>query len=374
VDAKDSLIGALYEAAINPSLWPSALAQFADFMGSAEACFLVGAINTEVLSTFQVQRSVFSGRVMGPPEQKAHFEHYSKVDIRAPRRMQLPVGYLALCHELVAQEEVNRSEIYQDFLVPLGLRYNAGWLLELSQDRVITLGLGAKTPFDREQIKGKADIVLHASHAIQLMARLAKRLETRDLFRAAVDHQRLACLMVDSKARLLDSSAAAIALLETGKWLNVRPEGRLVGTSAVDTARLRDLAKRTAHGEGGGSMRIRNELGAECLIEAIPAGLRAENPFYPPRASCVLLFLTVLARAGRELAGWIDAGKIQILLKCTQAEAEVAASLLAGLTPARIAQDREVSLNTVRTQIRALLEVSGTRRVPELIVLLARSL
>jgi DNA-binding CsgD family transcriptional regulator len=65
---------------------------------------------------------------------------------------------------------------------------------------------------------------------------------------------------------------------------------------------------------------------------------------------------------------------IQILLKCTQAEAEVAASLLAGLTPTRIAQERRVSLSTVRTQIRALLEVSGTRRVAELIVLLARSL
>ena len=48
--------------------------------------------------------------------------------------------------------------------------------------------------------------------------------------------------------------------------------------------------------------------------------------------------------------------------------------LLAGLTPARIAQYRQVSLSTVRTQIRALLEVSGTRRVAQWIVLLARSL
>jgi DNA-binding CsgD family transcriptional regulator len=121
-------------------------------------------------------------------------------------------------------------------------------------------------------------------------------------------------------------------------------------------------------------MRIRNELGGECVIQAIPADRGAENPFRPSRASCALLFVTALARAGEDLASWINIQKIRILLKCTQAEAEVAASLLAGLTPARIAQDRRVSLNTVRTQIRALLEVSGTRRVAELIVLLARSL
>jgi DNA-binding CsgD family transcriptional regulator len=70
----------------------------------------------------------------------------------------------------------------------------------------------------------------------------------------------------------------------------------------------------------------------------------------------------------------MDVQKIEILLKCTQAEAEVAASLLAGLTPARIAQDREVSLSTVRSQIRALLEASSTHHVAQLIVLLARSL
>ena len=204
--------------------------------------------------------------------------------------------------------------------------------------------------------------------------RLAERLESGELFRAVVDHQRLACLMVDASARLFDSSAAGDALLGTGKWLKLRTGGRLAGPSEADTMRLRALAKRTAYGRAGSSMRIRNELGPECVIQAIPASARAGNPVYRPLGSCVLLFVTVLARAGLEAASWIDVPKIQMLLKCTQAEAEVAASLLAGLTPGRIAQDRQVSLSTVRTQIRALLEASATHRVAELIVLLARSL
>ena len=114
--------------------------------------------------------------------------------------------------------------------------------------------------------------------------------------------------------------------------------------------------------------------GGECVIHAILAGVRTENSSDPPRPLCALLFVTVLASAGGEPASWMDVQKIQILLKCTQAEAEVAASLLAGLTPARIAQDREVSLSTVRSQIRALLEASSTHHVAQLIVLLARSL
>ncbi|HEY7338063.1 MAG TPA: hypothetical protein VH639_24465 [Bryobacteraceae bacterium] len=204
--------------------------------------------------------------------------------------------------------------------------------------------------------------------------RLAERLEAGELFRAVVDYQRVACLMVDASARLFDASSAGAALLETGMWLKLRAGGRLAGPSVADTTRLHVLAKRTANGRGGGSMRIRNELGAECLIQAIPAGARTGNPVYRPPGSCVLLFISVFAGVGRELANWIDVPKIRILLMCTQAEAEVAASLLAGLTPAHIAHDRRVTLSTVRTQIRALLEAAGTRRITELIVLLARSL
>jgi DNA-binding CsgD family transcriptional regulator len=204
--------------------------------------------------------------------------------------------------------------------------------------------------------------------------RVAERWESGELFRAVVDHQKLACFMVDASVRLIDSSAAGAALLETGKWLKLRAAGRLAGTSEADTARLHALAKLTSGGRSGGSMRIRNELGAECVIQAISAPVKVGNPTYRPCAACVLLIATVLPRGRWELTSWINVPKIQILLKCTQAEAEVAASLLAGLTPARIAQDRRVSLSTVRTQIRALLEVSGMRRVAELIVLLARSL
>src|SRR5215469_3196484 len=94
--------------------------------------------------------------------------------------------------------------------------------------------------------------------------RLAERLESGELFRAVVDHQRLACLLVDASARLFDSSAAGAALLETGTWLKLRSGGRLAGATEPDMTRLHALAIRTANGRSWGSMRIRNEVGAEC--------------------------------------------------------------------------------------------------------------
>jgi len=116
-------------------------------------------------------------------------------------------------------------------------------------------------------------------------ARLAERLEALELFRAVVDHQRLACLMVDARAKLFDASAAGAAVLETGNCLKLGAGGRVAGASAADTARLRALAKRAAHGSRGGSMQIRNELGGECAIRAIPRDV-GENSSDPPRPSC----------------------------------------------------------------------------------------
>jgi DNA-binding NarL/FixJ family response regulator len=58
----------------------------------------------------------------------------------------------------------------------------------------------------------------------------------------------------------------------------------------------------------------------------------------------------------------------------TRAETAVAEALLRGMTAAEIAALKSVSEQTVRSQIRALLEKSGSSRQAELIVKLGASL
>jgi DNA-binding CsgD family transcriptional regulator len=113
-------------------------------------------------------------------------------------------------------------------------------------------------------------------------------------------------------------------------------------------------------------LRIANGRGGHWLARAVPAGVRSDNPFDPRRAGCALLFVST-----PEVRRTPDPSLIRQALGCTQAEAEVAVLLVAGATPARIAAERLVSLTTVRTQIRALLQHSGLNRIGELIRLLA---
>jgi DNA-binding NarL/FixJ family response regulator len=61
---------------------------------------------------------------------------------------------------------------------------------------------------------------------------------------------------------------------------------------------------------------------------------------------------------------------VQSLFDLTPAEARVARNLTAGETVEKIASNGGVSLNTVRTQVRGVLDKTGCRRQTEVIALL----
>lgn len=158
--------------------------------------------------------------------------------------------------------------------------------------------------------------------------------------RQAFDHRQIACIMVDSNARVLDWSAAAAILLDSGKVLKLRHQSQLATLSNDATTRLCDLIASAATGRTGGVIR----LAGHRLLEVIPTGIAQQNPLDPRFDHCALVFVT-----SPKLPISLDWRRIQLVLDCTPAEAEVAADLGSGMAPNKIASKRNVSLNTVRT-------------------------
>ncbi|ACA16874.1 transcriptional regulator, LuxR family [Methylobacterium sp. 4-46] len=64
---------------------------------------------------------------------------------------------------------------------------------------------------------------------------------------------------------------------------------------------------------------------------------------------------------------------LEKVFQLTAAEARLAAQLSTGMPLARIAKARGVSITTLRTQLAAIFEKTGTSRQAELVVLLART-
>jgi DNA-binding CsgD family transcriptional regulator/PAS domain-containing protein len=364
VKGRNRTISLLYEAAINPSLWPSALAAFADLTQCPHVMLSV------IDKKHGKPRMFLSGcRAYTPDAMRAYVDHYYKVDpLRQSAAIEKPAGSVYLCHEYVSPDVIAKNELYQDHLIPLGLRYMGGWCLENNESLVAALSLHARdAAFERKKLARWGSMALHARQAVSLSLQLAERMSQGAMLRQATDNAGLICVMVDRDSKLIDCSAAAAALLARGGSLKVSFGGRLAAASETATKRLRQLITLAATGGGGGLMRVTNVADESfCMIQIVPGGVSTDNPFDPRYAGCALVFV-------RQPSGSrsVDVQQIRVALDCTQAEAEVAAALVSGHSPTRISTNRGVTANTVRTQIRSLLTLAGVNRIAELVALLA---
>jgi DNA-binding CsgD family transcriptional regulator/PAS domain-containing protein len=354
----------LYEAAINPTLWPSALAAFADLTRSQDV----------ILSVIDKKRGkprlFLSGyRVFPPDALRSYMAHYYTVDpLLQSAAVEKPAGSIYLCHEYVSPDVAAKNESYQDYLIPLGGRYMGGWCFENNEATLAAFTMQKRdAPFERKKVARWASVAQHARQAVSLSLQLAERLSQGTMLRQAIDNAGLICIMVDRDSRAMDCSVAAAALLTRGGFLKVSVGGRLTAASETSTKRLRQLITLAATGSGGGLMRMTNPADETfCMIQIVPGGVSTDNPFDPRYAGSALVFV-------RQPSGSrpFDVQQIRVALDCTQAEAEVAAALASGHSPTRISADRGVTANTIRTQIRSLLTLAGVNRTPELVALLA---
>ena len=175
------------------------------------------------------------------------------------------------------------------------------------------------------------------------------------MLRQATDGAGFVCVMVDNESKPIDCSSAGAELLARGGLLKVEVGGRLATVSEVGTKRLRHLVSLASTGGGGGLIRVTNTADDTfCMIQVVPGGVSADNPFDPRYAGCALVFVRqpTVSRP-------VDVQYVRLALDCTRAEAEVGAALASGHSPVRISADRGVALTTIRTQIQSLLTLTG---------------
>jgi len=190
----------------------------------------------------------------------------------------------------------------------------------------------------------------------------------RELQRRWLDDVRHAVLLLDSRRRVLWLNRHGRALLDDGQVL-MASEGVVQGRSAQAGAALegaiRDLGRQALAGQG---------------VADPPASrvLRLSRAAAPP----MLAFLSLLSLDGlaaepgfRLVACEPDGGipESGLLARCfgfSPAEARVAVGLCEGLDVKRLARREGNSVNTIRSQVRGVLEKTRTTRQADLLRLL----
>ncbi len=176
-----------------------------------------------------------------------------------------------------------------------------------------------------------------------LQARRQLAAQALNLAQAVLDDQIDAVVVVDVNGVPQFANASAMRLLETSDILTLNA-GRISSREPLILSSLRKLLRSASKGRGGDLVFPPHVVGYRGSVEPLQG---ATAPLV-----CIRL---------RDDKAWAAAraDQARLLHGLTAAETRLAEALLLGLTPADIADQRNVSMPTVRTQLRSLYAKTG---------------
>lgn len=344
----------IYEAAVIPEMWPVALAQ----LGAAVQAFGAALVSVDHNASVRFVST------------ETYQQTYTRYDALGGFNMHNPRAERAIAGrrfefvpdtELCTIEELATDQMYELFLRPFGL----GW----------TIGSPVPSPshdltyFDLCRLQD--DVPFGPSEATLLNQ------FRPHLARAALLATRLELTRARATADILEKLGLAGAVLASD------------GTVLAANLLLDELSPRITT-SAFDKLHVAHRPAASSLNLVLGAGHTAELPMSIPipadgESPALVLHVLPVERAAHDIfakAGFIvfvtpvtrpdipTADLISGLFDLSPAEAGVARGVAAGHTLQAIADKRDVSLETVRTQLKAVFEKTGTRRQIDLARLL----
>lgn len=289
-------------------------------------------------------------------------QYYGALDPRRQFVEQAKVGQLVFCDEHLSERDIARSEFFQDYQIPSGVRYLMGARLARPDSDDILLGMlraPDRPPYTAEERAAANSMVGHMQRSINLWQ------DTRILHRDAalgtelMEQLGLAVFALDRHSRVVFTNAAADSMLRQTLCVRLR-HGRLTAVHTDQDATLQKTIRHVAKTRQGVSLALRPATGA-------PPDVFLNVTFIPGQEARAVfgdaaVLVTARQRGSEPL---VTARQLQQAFGLSTAEAAVAQALIAGKAPDEYAATAGVSVNTVRTQLRAIYDKTSTRSKTE---------
>jgi DNA-binding CsgD family transcriptional regulator len=264
--------------------------------------------------------------------------------------------------DVVTFDELDREPIYRDFWRPQGVGWAVGTFFPIPTGENVSLFMTRRIergPVEPAVVQKLDEPRPHLARSALLSARL-------QLERARIASDTLAALglpafVVNEQCKVLAANHLIEALTGYVLW---RAQDRVsLKDKAADQLLREAIAAIDLAGGPVRSFPVR-DTGAEAMMVAhvVPIRLSARDIFVRCAAVLVLTPVTLPQAPPVEL--------VQSLFDLTPTEARVARGLASGKTVQDIATDGGLSLNTIRTHVRGVLEKTGCNRQVDIVALL----
>jgi DNA-binding CsgD family transcriptional regulator len=349
------LIDRIYECCFVPEFWPQVLRDASKITDSTGACLFI--TNPEITSwtssrnvhdfvaRFVAEGWYWRGNLMKRVHGARHAGFVRDVDI-------------------CTAEELEAEPIYRDSWSRVGVGYGAATCFALPDGQSLAIvmpRMTAKGPADAAAIERLDLLRPHLGRAALMAARM--RLERARAASDALATIGLAAMVLEETGKVLAVNRLIESMTGVATW---RAFDRVTLMDKAADELFRDALAKIALPDNVGvrSFPVHDAATRELLVgHVIPIRLSARDIF--ARSVAVFVLAPVVAP---------DAPPVELvrsLFDLTPSEARVAHSLASGKTVDDIASDSGVSANTVRVQVRGVLEKTGCHRQVDVVALLA---
>ncbi|OED35497.1 hypothetical protein AB833_30220 [Chromatiales bacterium (ex Bugula neritina AB1)] len=360
----------IYDTASNPELWSPALDHCVSVVG-ARCANLMFHENIDV-SRWRFAAGSQQWRMLSPEHMQKNIELFKKYDQKAWDFVYKHPKQTILCDTDFPEngENVDSREDYQFLAEHMGIRRKVGCALNDNQCWVdnIAFQFDKSLPVVPNEPLEKIRFLLpHAAKAVEMWRTFSLLKERYNAVLSVLDFVDIGICIADNNGSVIVSNNEADRVLDAKDGLIIGRDGKLhCRDSDMDRAISHAIAKTSATSLG-------DENFAEALYSIDRAG--SEHP--------LLLEISPLRDTDSELARKLSGAMITIIdpdnpvefdtkrmaqaYKLTRAESAVCKLLVDGWTSKRIAEERNVQIDTIKSQIKSILSKTNTDRRSELI-------
>lgn len=357
------LLPAIYEAATNPARWPEAFAQIVSLLGGNKGLIFSHQATPE-------QQGIWVTHQISNEDFRPYVERYHAFDVWMQRGHELGAfvpGKVVTSDDLLPREEILASVFYREFLAPQDIHDGCwGTLHDGSEPDIPIVHIAIYRPlalpvFGADEKMLLAALIPHLREATRIGFRIGALERRVGMMQCAVETLSPALVLLDAQGKVVFTNGPAQALLAGNDKLRV-VEGRLA-VAGTQQARLDALLGDARTEET--MLGIAHPSGKHNLwLIRVPMPLDGNTPPDARRPAIALMIHDSAAIDRIDLEGF---AKVHGL---SRAEARIMSLLLEHASLPPIAQELNVTLHTVRSQLRAIREKTGAKRQAELVRML----
>lgn len=362
------IVSAIYDAALDRTLWPAALEFIRMYVG-VSAIHLLAVDRRLGIITFSATANV---------SQDAELEYvrrYCAIDPRVKTMLACPPGEWVYCHELLSEEFVKHDPFYQGLIIPNGLRYVAA--SKVYEDDNISVmfamftGLGLP-PVSRAQTARADSIAPHLEKATRLSLNNFVCSSLALVGMEIVNRLRYPVFLLKADGHVVHMNTAARQVLEE-QGAMLRMEGEKLSCADAGSARRmagalqcfqsEAPARVTAHGIQPDAQILSLERPGQRPLKGFISALHPQTVmgvFGPQR-------LMMAAFSDPCKSAVPDVALLMAAYGLTPAEARVATQVALGKSIKQTAVELHVQPTTVRTQLDNVFRKTGTGKQSEMV-------